>query len=82
MGRPPWATAEQTEYLQNLVSRLDEEKQNHGLAAFYARTTTEFLKRWPSLLVPDGMKSDDELRSLADKQKGKVSLIHSTYPNC
>lgn len=75
MGRPPWATPEQTEFLESKVPSLEKEKQNYGLKPFYVQVTKEFLKRWPSIPVPDGKSSDAKLKELADERKGEVSQI-------
>lgn len=73
MGRPPWATPEQTAFLESHVPKLEEEKHNHGLTAFYARVTKEFVRRWPSPVIPDGATNEETLRLQADGARGRVS---------
>ena len=44
MGRPPWATPEQTKYLESFLPNLDREKEGNGLTAHYDYISSEFLK--------------------------------------
>jgi len=73
MGRPPWATPEQTSFLEEFLPRLEQEKHNLGLKPFYAQITKQFIERWPSPLIPDGETNEAELKRLADSRRGQVS---------
>ena len=77
MGRPPWATPEQTAFLESFLPRLDAEKANHGLKAFYIVTARKFIDRWASPLDPndnDGTKTLEELKAKADDRRQRVSV--------
>ena len=48
VGRPPWTTPEQTDFLKTFVPRLEAEKKRIGLKAFYDQIAVEFQGRWPA----------------------------------
>ena len=47
MGRPPWATPEQTQFLDSCMPHLEQAKNGNGLKDFYDCTTHDFLQKWP-----------------------------------
>ena len=84
MGRHPWATPEQTEFLKTHLPKLDEEKQNHGLKAFYSRVAAEFSERWEPPPPPhngDEHSSPAQLRKEAYDQRERVSPLASMSQN-
>ena len=77
MGRPPWATPEQTEFLRGYTPNLNKEKEGNGLTAYYDRITMEFLKRWPARPTDEdrGAAADGkDPQSLANTRRKKVRL--------
>jgi hypothetical protein len=84
MGRPPWTTPEQAEFLRGFVDRLDEEKSGNGLNVFYASVAQQFIQQWPSPVPPDvdREKVTDPivLKELSDKRRSEVSCISVTLP--
>ena len=76
MGRPPWATSEQTAFLESYLPSMDEEKENHGLAAFYARVTDDFILRWksPTIPIPKDRQDGVTPEAYANERRGRVSL--------
>jgi len=48
MGRRPWATKEQSDFLENFVPNLDREKGLNGLKAYYDQISVQFLQIWLS----------------------------------
>ena len=76
MGRPPWATPEQTEYLESFLPNLDREKEGNGLTAHYDYISSEFLKKWPAEPTNEDRKDTSDLRKpqqLAEARRKKVS---------
>ena len=76
MGRPPWATSDQLEFLRSFVPQLDEEKAKNGLKQFYAKVTSQFAKKWPPPVLDDdrkGNKSMAEAQASAYARRGRVS---------
>jgi len=80
MGRKPWATPEQTVFLEAQLPDMEAEKANHGLRPFYARITREFIAQWASPIVPippERQREGLELKAYADERRGTVSpCIH------
>jgi len=71
MGRSPWTTPEQAEYLEGFVSNLDRNKQSGTLKGEYDRIAVEFLKKWPvGPADEDDEETDDalELQAMADER--------------
>ena len=62
MGQPPWATPEQTQFLESCMPHLEQAKNGNGLKDFYDRTAHDFLQKWP--VKPTG----EESRALVDQQ--------------
>jgi len=76
MGRKPWATPEQTVFLEAQLPNMDAEKANNGLTMFYARITREFITQWASPIVPIPLKRQHEgleLKAYTDERRGAVS---------
>jgi hypothetical protein len=76
MGHPPWATPEQTVFLESFLPTLDEEKHTHSLTATYARVTREFISQWssPILQIPEKRLAEWlEPKAYADEWRGAVS---------
>ena len=63
MGRPPWATPEQTAFLKGFLPDLDCKKMGNGLKVFYDCVTRDFLARWPAEPSSEDQKeTNDELK--------------------
>lgn len=76
VGRPPWTTPEQFEFLQQHLPDLDNEKATNGLTQFYARITRDFSVRWEPPVVDKDVeesKDADDLKKLAYARRGRVS---------
>ena len=73
MGRKTWCSTEQTEFLKVHLSRLDEEKNNHGLSPFYARVAAEFIKRWESPTPKKACPKGVSPKQHADNERTRVS---------
>ena len=81
MGRRPWATPEQLEYLKSWLPRLPHAKKTTGLQTVYSQAYTGFLAKWqpdPVVSVPD--KSPEELAALAKKQLLNVRTKLHYFP--
>jgi hypothetical protein len=48
MGRPPWATVEQLEFLNGWTAGLDEQKKKNTLKEHYDYIAQQFLHKWPA----------------------------------
>lgn len=84
VGRPPWTTPEQAEYLQQHLPKLDDEKANNGLTQLYARVTKDFSDIWdPPIVEKDRLaaKNQDDLKKLAYDRRGRVSPHFSSSPS-
>lgn len=79
MGRRTWATSQQTEFLESFLERLEDEKGNHGLTAFYARITAEFIERWESPILQEDLNQGADSKRLADERRGRVSGQRSRF---
>lgn len=77
MGRRPWASPEQIEFLERHFATLERDKQDQPLTVIYARVTASFIQQWPSPL-PRGDDFEgctpDELKVHADNFRGRVGL--------
>ena len=76
MGRRPWATPEQTAFLESKLPLLDEEKENHGLTPFYARIAVQFIEHWASPIVPipeERRAENLDPQAYANERRGAVS---------
>ena len=75
-GRPPWATPEQTEFLQDNLSKLDERRGGQQLKEAYRTIAQDFLKKWPAEPSTKDRKSTDnesEHQRLAAQRRTDVS---------
>lgn len=83
MGRRPWATPDQLEYLKSWLPHLPRAKETIGLQTLYKQVYEGFIVKWqpdPAVPVP-GMSSEQ----LADKAKDilrdvRAQLSTSTSP--
>ena len=76
MGRPPWATPEQTAFLEGFLQNQDREKKGNGLKVYWDRISLEFLKQWPAEPTNDDQKNTNdpqELQRLAEARRTRVS---------
>ena len=76
MGRRPWATATQREFLHSYVPGLPAAKLNPGLNIYYGQITQDFLERWelePVITVPP--LSPEELRKQSVARLGSVCVL-------
>jgi len=81
VGRPPWTTPEQFEYLQKHLPNLDNEKANNGLTQHYARIARDFSVIWKPPIVEkdrENAKDEDELKRLAYERRACVSQCFSS----
>lgn len=77
MGRRPWATPEQTKFLQDYLPHLEKEKGDCTLTDVYAKVAAKFIEKWPSPLpLGDEFKdyTPDQLKAEADIFRGRVSF--------
>lgn len=78
VGRPPWATPEQSKYLEEHLPSLDDIKAKNGLTQLYARVTRDFSEIWkPPIVEKDrtNAKDADDLKKLAYDRRGRVSQL-------
>ena len=69
MGRRPWATPEQTEFLLSHTSNLEREKNGAGLEPYYNRVFKEFIAKWPVSPTEDELKEENPQSSAEDRRK-------------
>ena len=78
MGRRPWATPNQTEFLESYIPNLDHEKQKEGgLKNYYERISLDFLEKWPAKPTDEDREETNnelELQALANAQRTRVSV--------
>jgi hypothetical protein len=83
-GRPPWATPEQSEFLQSFMKDMDTEKKKYGgLTQYYGIITVEFYEKWPTEATTEERKqaSDPQaIQKLADARRASVSYRSHPYP--
>ena len=77
MGRPPWATPEQIEFLGSFLPNMDREKEGNGLTQYYQRISLEFLKKWPAEPTNEerlkAASNPKKLQELAEARRTGVS---------
>lgn len=73
MGRPPWATPEQTAFLESFVPGLDLAKKTHGLQTEYQRIARDFIQKWPTEPTTEEQKLPDDPQVHANARRGRVS---------
>ena len=85
MGRRPWATPEQLEYLNTFVCQLPRAKSTTRLKMLYAQVYEGFLKRWappPVRPEPGTSPSPEELVAQAKEKLEQVSVpLHEPSTN-
>jgi len=78
MGRRPWATSDQTKFLESHVPNLDREKQKEsGLKGYYDRISLDFLQKWPAKPTDEEREKTDndlELQAIANTRRTIVSI--------
>ena len=82
MGRPPWASPEQIEYLETFVPNLEAEKRGNGLKPYYDRISAEFKKRWPTEPTDKERKAAEnpqEAQRSADNRRTSVRPFHRSF---
>ena len=75
MGRNPWATPEQTKFLESFVDQLEKAKTGTGLTVFYEGVAVEFIKRWESPRPPKmdaNLDDPEKVKELSDKYRTTV----------
>jgi hypothetical protein len=55
MGRPPWATAQQQEWLCSKISAYRDAQSARTLPDFFESTSAQFLKHFPPTVIADGL---------------------------
>ena len=84
MGRRPWATPEQTSFLEGYLATLERDKQDKSFKDIYATVAAKFIEKWTSPL-PRGDKFEGwtpaRLKSCADDFRRKVSLYSYLFPS-
>lgn len=76
MGRPPWATSDQVEFLESFVPNLDREKKGNGLTPYYNQISQAFLQQWPvepSTEERNSTTDEAKRQEIADARRTKVS---------
>ena len=71
MGRRPWATPEQTQFLLSYTVNLEREKKGRGLGPYYNTVSEEFIKKWPVVPWEDELKQADP-KAAAEERRRKV----------
>ena len=76
MGRPPWATPEQLEFLKSWTEKLEQQKSGNGLKAYYNLIAHQFLEKW--LVTPNDKDRKKavgglELQTVANAWRTKVN---------
>jgi hypothetical protein len=81
MGRPCWATPEQTEFLTSFLPGLeDEKKKGNGLQLTYNRISKDFLVKWPVNATAEEVAETpqgQDSQKYADSRRTKVCLCPS-----
>lgn len=72
MGRTPWATLEQLDFLYSKVSQLSKAKGTIGQKAFYGKVAQEFLEKWEPIIPTKPTASPEELKNEAISTVYKV----------
>lgn len=77
MGRKPWTTPDQADFLAGFIDKLEDEKNGNGLKAFYAYVAQEFIRQWPSPIPQDidrnKITDPAELKAISDERRIVVS---------
>ena len=76
MGRPPWATPEQLEFLESRTEKLEQQKSGNGLKAYYNLIAHQFLEKWPVTPNDEDQKKAVgglELQTVANARRTKVN---------
>lgn len=76
-GRSPWATPEQTRFLEDNLSKLDERRKEQNLKEAYRTIAQDFFKEWPAEPSTEDRKNTDnesELQRLAVQRRSNVSF--------
>jgi hypothetical protein len=83
MGRRPWATPEQLEYLKTFIPRLEQAKTTSGLTTLYAKVYDGFLQKWsPPPVIPKPGTSPSPEQLDAKAKLRKVSLMLNLLTSC
>lgn len=83
MGRRPWATPEQLEFLKSYIPHLPHAKKTSGLQTLYAEVCDNFLKAWvPEPIVPKPgiTTSPDALEAKAKERLLEVRTCFIDFP--
>ena len=76
MGRRPWATPEQTGFLENYLLGLDRVKKEGTLKDHYNTIALDFLKIWPANPTDEDREKADNLskvQAIANERRANVS---------
>jgi hypothetical protein len=83
MGRNPWATPEQTAFLESFLDQLEKEKSGNSLKPFYEGIALDFLKRWKSPPPPKldpSIDDPEKIQVLADEYRKNVRSYKFLLP--
>ena len=79
MGRKPWTTPDQADFLAGFIDKLEDEKNGNGLKAFYAYITQEFIQQWASPIPQDTdtnkITDPAQLKAISDERRAAVSIF-------
>ena len=88
MGRKPWATRLQLEYLRSFVHMLPQAKRTTGLTTLYMQVYEGFISKWkplplaPKSNAPPESCTPEALEFQAKKQLRKVCIMSNTLCCC
>jgi hypothetical protein len=78
MGRPPWASPEQLEFLEGFTPGLDEEKKKDGLRSHYDQIAQQFILKWPvTPTEEDRIKAGEKGDVQQEAVKRQVKVCYS-----
>ena len=84
MGRPPWASPEQIEFLTGYSLDLDGQKEHQGLTAHYDRVADRFMEKWPTIPTNEERQrvasEGGDLQVIANTRRKRVSLFPTSPP--
>lgn len=81
MGRPSWASPEQTVYLKSFLPLLEQAKATIHLTTLYAQVYEGFLAQWipePVTPEPDTTPTPEQLEEAAKARLKKVYIISTS----
>jgi len=78
VGRPRWATVEQTAFLDGRLRKLETEGAGDTLVVYYNRVSRDFLGTWPvepSTEERNATSDPKQQQELANARRMRVSVV-------